>query len=113
MHEVALAHSVADIVAEEAQAAGATRVLRVTLSLGALSHVDPDALAFSFEVAAQGGPAEGADLRIVRPPGQAFCMGCGTNQTVTARGEPCGACGGHQLLVVSGEDMRVQDLEVA
>jgi hydrogenase nickel incorporation protein HypA/HybF len=57
--------------------------------------------------------AEGAVLEIDQPPGQAFCMGCSTTVTIPARGEPCPACGSHQLMVVGGDEMRVDELEVS
>jgi hydrogenase nickel incorporation protein HypA/HybF len=112
MHETSLAESVAEIVAEEARKAGATQVRRVVLTLGALSHVDPRALEFSFDAAVRGGPAEGAELAIRRPPGTAWCMGCGAHVEIARHGEACPACGSHQLLVTSGDDMRVDELEV-
>lgn len=112
MHETALAESVAEIVAEEAARAGARAVRRVTLSLGALSHVDPRALAFCFDVATRGGPADGAELTILRPEGQAWCFECEADVTMSRRGDPCPRCGGSRLLVTAGDDMRVQELEV-
>jgi hydrogenase nickel incorporation protein HypA/HybF len=112
MHETALAESVAEIVADEVAKAGASGVRSVVLSLGALSHVDPDALAFCFDVAVRGGPAEGAALVIRRPPGKAWCMGCGSHVDMERRGDPCPVCGSGQLLVTAGDDMRVEELEV-
>jgi hydrogenase nickel incorporation protein HypA/HybF len=112
VHETSLAQGIAEIVADEARRAGARRVRTVTLSLGALSHVDPRALAFCFDVAVRGGPAEGAQLSIRRPPGTAWCMGCASDVEIGARGDACPACGGNQLLVTGGEDMRVDELEV-
>jgi hydrogenase nickel incorporation protein HypA/HybF len=112
MHEASLAESVAEIIVEEARKAGASRVQRVILSLGALSHVDADALAFCFDVATRGGPAEGAALTIRRPAGQAWCIDCEITVTMSRRGDPCPQCGGFQLLVTGGDDMRVAELEV-
>ena len=112
MHETALAQGVADILAEEARKAGARAVRKVRLTLGALSHVDADALAFSLDVATRGGPAEGAELRIDRPSGEAFCMGCGDTVPILRRGDPCPVCGGSQLLVTGGDQLQVTELEV-
>ena len=112
MHETALAQGVADILADEARKAGARAVRKVRLTLGALSHVDADALAFSLDVATRGGPAEGAELLIDRPSGEAFCMGCGDTVPILRRGDPCPVCGGSQLLVTGGDQLQVTELEV-
>ncbi|WP_037457595.1 hydrogenase maturation nickel metallochaperone HypA [Skermanella stibiiresistens] len=110
---MALCQGILDIIRERAAADGFSRVAVVRLSVGALSHVDPHALEFGFDVVTRGGLAEGAALLIDRPRGQAFCMACSTTVTIPARGEPCPDCGGHQLMVVAGDEMRVVELEVS
>ncbi len=69
MHELSLAQSVVEIVEEAARREGAARVASVRLELGELSHVEPESLAFAFEVAAREGSARGARLEICRTPG--------------------------------------------
>lgn len=113
MHEMSLAQGVIDIVAEAARAHRAARILRVRLRIGALSHVEPEALRFCFDVVARGTAAEGAALAIDQPAGTAWCAGCETDVTIASRGETCPACGSARLLVTGGDDMTVQDLEVA
>lgn len=49
MHEMSLCLSMIDLVSERARAEGATRVLRIKLTIGALGNVEPQALAFCFE----------------------------------------------------------------
>jgi hydrogenase nickel incorporation protein HypA/HybF len=112
MHEVALAASLVDLVVEEATAAGAREVKRITLEIGALSHVAPQALRFAFDAATAGTPAAGAALDIVEPPGQAWCMDCSKTVEIAKRGDPCPVCAGSMLLVQGGEEMRLRDMEV-
>jgi hydrogenase nickel incorporation protein HypA/HybF len=112
MHELALTESLVEALREEAARQGFVRVRRVTLEVGALSHVEPEALAFCFEVATRGTLAEGATLAIERPPGSAFCTDCGGLVSIAARGEPCPGCGGYRLLVRGGEELRLRELEV-
>jgi hydrogenase nickel incorporation protein HypA/HybF len=64
MHELSIAETVVDMLAEEATRHGANKILSVRIRLGRLSGVVRDALAFSFDVAAQGTIAEGARLDI-------------------------------------------------
>lgn len=112
MHEMSLCNEIARLVAERAAADGFTRVRRVVLEIGALSHVMPEAMAFGFDVATRGGPAEGAALEILRPPGTAWCADCEASREIGARGDGCPACGGHKLLVTAGDELRLRELEV-
>ena len=112
MHELSLCQELARMIAERAAADGFTRVRRVVLEVGALSHVMPEALAFGFDVATQGGPAEGAVLELLRPPGTAWCADCAVQVGLATRGDGCPRCGGHKLLVTGGDELRLKELEV-
>jgi hydrogenase nickel incorporation protein HypA/HybF len=112
MHEMAIAQSIVELVQDHAARDAFTCTRSIRLSIGALAHVDPQALAFGFDVVARGTVAEGAQLVIERPSGTAFCMDCSRNVEVGGHGEPCPSCGGHAWILVSGDDMRVLDLEV-
>lgn len=68
MHESSL---IADLIAKVERAArenGATRVLAVEISMGALEPAGPDHLREHFEAAAPGTMLEGAELRITTNP---------------------------------------------
>jgi hydrogenase nickel incorporation protein HypA/HybF len=112
MHELSLCEELARLIAEQAEAGGFHRVRRVVLEIGALSHVMPEAMAFGFDVATRGGPAEGATLDIQRPPGVAWCLDCDAERTLVQRGDGCPACGGHKLMVTGGDELRLKELEV-
>ncbi len=113
MHEMALAESMLQIVEETARSNGASRVASIRLELGALSHVDRDALRFCFDAVTRDGPAAGARLDIVTTPGEAWCMPCGARVPLAALGDPCPRCGGYQLQVVDGEQMQLKEIEIA
>ena len=108
MHELSLAASIVDLCAERA---GDARVLRVRVEVGQLTAVMPDALRFAFDVCTEGTPLQGAELDIIDIPGQAACETCGQRILMA---EPYGlcACGGI-LQIVSGEELRVKEMEVA
>lgn len=112
MHELSLAQGIVEIVCDAARAERFTRVRRVRIAVGALAAVEPDALAFGFEMASRGTVVEGAELSIERPPGAGYCLGCSAEVKLAERGEPCPACGSHRVMVSGGEDLRVIDLEV-
>jgi hydrogenase nickel incorporation protein HypA/HybF len=113
MHELSLARAVVEQLAEQAAVHGFTRVVRVKLAIGALGHVDPEALAFGFDVVAEGTLAEGAALEIEQPEGAAHCLGCGAHVTIRSRADLCPVCGGADLVVTGGGDMKIREMEVA
>ena len=51
-------------------------------------------------------------LEIEATPGEAWCMPCGATVPLAQVGEPCPRCGGYQLEVTRGEDMRVRDIAI-
>ena len=113
MHEMSLCLSLVDLLAERLRAEGGTRVLRVQLAIGALGHVEPDALAFCFDSAARGGPAEGASLDIEIIPGRAWCFDCGQGVAIGSRQDACPECGGSALRIDDGDQLRVSSMEIA
>ncbi len=113
MHEMALCEGVIDIIETEARRQSFSRVTTVWLEIGALSQVEPEAMRFCFDVVAARSVAADAKLEIIRPPGTAWCMSCVKSVTVEQRYDPCPCCGGYQLQITAGDEMRVKELEVA
>lgn len=109
MHELSLIQSIVEICEEHA---GGRRILEVTLEIGILSGVVPEALEFCFEAAARGTLLEGARLVIERVPATGFCNDCGVVSTINTYFDPCPCCGAPALDLRSGDEMRVKDLEV-
>ena len=52
------------------------------------------ALRFALEALAPGSALEGAEIVIQEPPGQAWCLRCGTTVAIQTRADPCPHCGG-------------------
>lgn len=112
MHEMALCESVIEIVEREAQQQQFSKVRAVVLEIGALSHVEPEAMRFCFSAVSRNTLAAEARFEIVSVPGAAWCMRCSKSVPLSQRYEPCPECGGHQLQVTAGDELRVKELEV-
>ncbi len=112
MHEMALATSVLQIVEDTARRHGAERVSAVRLEIGGLSHVESEALRFSFDVVTRDSLADGARLEIVVTAGTAWCMRCSGSVALERLGDPCPCFGSYQLQVTGGDEMRVKDIEI-
>jgi hydrogenase nickel incorporation protein HypA/HybF len=108
MHELAITDA---IVAGVCERLGPARVRRVTLEVGALSAVMPDALRFCFDLCAKGTSLEGAVLDILEVPGRARCRSCGEHFETRVLLAECG-CGSVDLDIVGGEQLLVRSVEV-
>jgi hydrogenase nickel incorporation protein HypA/HybF len=108
MHELGIAMDVLDAATQRAEGA---RIKRITLEIGALAAVLPDALLFCFDLAAEGTSAEGATLEVRQVPGRAQCRAC---QGMVELQRPFGvcACGCSDLTWMSGNELRIVRLEV-
>jgi hydrogenase nickel incorporation protein HypA/HybF len=112
MHEMSLTESIVEIAVEAASRGGASRVRRVFVDVGLLSHVEPDALLFCFAAVSAGTIADGAALDIHRIPGAGWCMDCGKTVPLSERFGPCPACGRYRVQMTAGDEMRVREIEV-
>lgn len=112
MHEMSLCESVVGLVEEEARKGGFSKVRTVVLELGALGHVEPEAMLFCFEAVGRGTIVEGARLDIERVPGAGWCLDCGKTVPLTERFGACPDCGRHRVQMTAGDELRLKELEV-
>ena len=108
MHELALAQSIVNMVAEHAQG---RHIRRVRLEIGRLTCVMPDAIRFCFDVAAAETPLEGALLEIIEIEARARCRACGETFVQETLWASC-QCGAQDCELLSGEELRVKEYEV-
>jgi hydrogenase nickel incorporation protein HypA/HybF len=103
MHELSIAESVVDAITSRI---GTSPVREVRLEVGRLCGVQPDALRFCFELAAQGTAIDGACLDIDEPAGLAKCASCGLEFDVEDLILLCD-CGSADVTVLCGEQLRI------
>ena len=109
MHELALARS---IVAIAEEAANGRRVRRVTVEVGALSGVMPQALSFCFDAVVMDSAINGATLELVELPARARCDACGAEFEQAHFISPCSACGSPRFTRFQGDELNVKTLEI-
>lgn len=112
MHEMSISESIIGIIEEEARRQNYAHVKKVRLEIGPLAGVETEALRFTFEVVTKGTLAEDAVLEIIPMQAQAWCLPCERVVPIRQRYDACPDCGGHQLQVMAGEELRIKDLEV-
>ena len=109
MHELSIAESVVQIASGHADG---RRIIKVRLKVGHLRQVVPSALAFGFELLAEGRPVEGAELEVEDVPAIGSCRGCGAESRLESFPLQCAACGGFDLKLLEGEELFVESLEL-
>src|SRR5665811_1524746 len=112
MHEMTLAVNVVEEV--ERSLAGLddrARVMTVTLEVGGLRAVVPEALSFCFEVASSGTRVEGACLNIKEIPVEVRCDRCDRQWVIHEIGFLCPDCEG-AVKVLSGKELLLRAIEV-
>ena len=112
MHEISLLEQVREILIEHSQSQCFSKVSKVTLEIGKLSCVEEGALRFGFDVVMQGSLAEDAELKITSVDGLGVCQDCNQSMPMQSMHDPCVLCGGFNIKVIQGEEMRIKDLLV-
>lgn len=112
MHELSLCNAIIETLQQEAEAHNYQRVTRVRLEIGVLATVDVQALRFAFDIASEKTLAQGALLDIISLPATARCQQCNRISELTERFDSCPHCNSYSLVPLSGEEMRIRDLEV-
>jgi hydrogenase nickel incorporation protein HypA/HybF len=108
MHELSLTRAIVELCSEAAEGA---RVRRITIEVGKLSGVVPDALQFCYEVCTAGTLLDSSELDIVEEPARATCRTCGEQFALADVLDAC-ACGSYDLSITAGQALRVKEMEV-
>ena len=112
MHELSIAQSIVEQLEETTRAEGAIRVRRVTLTVGALSGVDPEALRLAYPVATEDTCAAGSDLVVEEVPSSVHCNACGQDSTPQFPFFVCETCGSQDVRVISGRELLISSVEL-
>jgi len=99
------------IVAAALRCAGTAKVVTIRIELGRLAGVAVEALRFCFEVCTRDTALDGAVLDIVEIRARARCRACGHEADIDTWCSSC-QCGSFDRDVVSGQELRIKDLEV-
>lgn len=112
MHEVAICESILRIVREIRDENGYGSVHSITLEVGALQLVVPEALDFAFDALTRGTDLESTHLIQQVVPARGQCTACGREQERESLFSPCVDCGGFAFRMISGMELNVKRLEV-
>lgn len=113
MHEVGLMQTALEMALEQAHRAGARRIHRVSLRVGAMSGVVPEALRFAFAATSRGTAADGAELLVEHVPVVCVCKRCSAEFDPMDVVYLCPNCGEISSHVKQGRELELASLEVS
>jgi len=91
---------------------GAKRIAGITLSVGTLSGVDPDALEMAFPFAAESTVAQDARLTFETVPAGAFCKDCSLAYQPEFPFFACEKCGSGNVEITGGRELLIKSVEL-
>jgi hydrogenase nickel incorporation protein HypA/HybF len=113
MHELSLMEEVRRLALQELEHHGGGRLRALTLRIGSLAGVDPEALRFAWEVVMEEPPTTNARLTIERVEARAFCGPCAREFPCPDGLAVCPLCGAISRELRGGRELELASLEIA
>lgn len=111
MHELSIIESIIEIIIAEMPKHKLTRVEKISLRIGDMRQVVPDALLFGFECLSKNTPLEGAVLSIENVPIRARCNACQTEFQLNNWFQGCTKCNASEVEIISGKELEIAEFE--
>ena len=113
MHEVSLMENTLNIALAQAKQANAAKIDFLTMEIGDLSGVIPEALEFAFEVLRPGTIAENAQLEINSVAVVCHCQLCNCNFQPEAYIYTCPRCQQVSNKIIAGKELELVSIVVS
>jgi len=112
MHEIALAEAIAKAVEEELGKHRGAKVIRVSVQVGGLHEIVPDALEFGFSALIADTPLAGAELLIEKVPLRGQCNKCGHEFEIEDFMFICPQCYSSDIKMIRGDELKIAYIEI-
>ena len=112
MHELGITQSIVEIAERTAREQQAGKIHSVTIEIGSLAGVVPEALEFCFEACSSGTLLEGAQLLIERVAARGRCRDCGRQFPLEELLACCPDCDSAACEILFGEELRIKEMEI-
>lgn len=111
MHELSIVQNIIDIILTELPKHNLTKVESISLRIGAMRQVVPEALYFGFECLSKNTPLEGAKVMIENIPIKGRCHQCQSEFILESWLDNCQNCGQSQIQIISGKELEIAEFE--
>lgn len=108
MHELALCEGVLSVALE---AAGGQEIARVKVRVGELQRVLPESWDMCWQMVTMNTRAMESRSELAPIAARVLCQSCGSEGPPAAPLD-CGTCGSHSVLVVAGDEILVEEVEL-
>jgi hydrogenase nickel incorporation protein HypA/HybF len=112
MHELSITQALVEQVEAAAKEEKATRVLRVVITVGVLSGVEPEALRSIFPLVAEETVAAGAELVIEPVATRVKCRVCGQESAARDYLIGCSTCDSKDVELIAGRELNIKSIEI-
>lgn len=112
MHELSVAQEILGIVNQYVPDPKLNSVKSVKVKIGKLSNILTDSLTFCFEAITSDTPLNGAKLEVIEIPVKIICSNCNKESEIEPPVFACPVCGNNQIKIVSGTELRVDEIEL-
>jgi hydrogenase nickel incorporation protein HypA/HybF len=109
MHELSISAAICDTAVRHA---AGRRVTGVAVRVGRLRQVVPASLSFCFGLVAKDTVCDGAVLDLELVPARLRCRACGHDWEIDVPAFRCPRCASGDAVVVTGEELEVESIEV-
>jgi hydrogenase nickel incorporation protein HypA/HybF len=109
VHELSLCEA---ILGSTTKHADGRRVTQVTVRIGHLRQVVPDALRFGWEVLTDTTDLKGCELVIEQVPAVVLCRECGADTTLDMPILCCGTCESFNVKLLAGEELLIVSMDL-
>ncbi len=112
MHEISLIKSILKTIEHEMEKCGAKKLNSLTLRIGTLTAVEPEAMQFAFNSSIEKTAMEGATLCIIETKLSGRCRECGTEFALSEFDSPCPICAGLDIKRLTGTELDIISMDV-
>lgn len=113
MHELGIVLNVIDRVEEIAKENNVKKVTKLTLEIGEVSSIVPSYFSDCFEWAKKKTDyMKDTELEMIILEGLSYCRDCKKTYKTTEYKKKCPHCGSDDTYLVTGDEMRIKDIEV-
>jgi len=109
MHEFSLTQNLLDLALKNSSS---RQIARVNLLIGPFSEEREESIRFYWKDLAKGSPGEGAELHFEHIPLEIQCLDCTGTFYLDEETSMCKFCYSERLQLKSGEDVRLESIEV-
>ncbi len=112
MHEIGIMERTLEIAITNAKQQNAHKINKITMNIGKLSGVIPDALEFAFDVVTKDTIAENATLTINTIPVICYCNSCQENFYPQEWFFECPKCHQFSNNIIQGKEIELMSVEI-